>query len=169
MSDVIIIVDMLKGFLEKGHPLFCGDEARKIIPHVVSLLERKKDVPLLYVCDHHKKDDPEFKMFPPHSLEGTEEAEIIDELKPFPGKIIPKTTYSGFYQTKLGETLEEINPRKVILLGVCTDICIMYFAFELRIRDYEVEVPKECVATFNREAHDFALTHMEKVLGVKVV
>lgn len=97
------------------------------------------------------------------------EAEIIDELKPFPGKVISKTRYSGFYNTSLGEILKEMNPQKVILVGVCTDICVMYTAADLRNRDYEVEIPRNCVASFDEEAHESALSHMEEVLGVRVV
>lgn len=68
MSESIIIADMLRGFLERGYPLYCGDEARKIIPQVVSLLKKNKDRPLIYICDSPTRDDPEFKMFPPHCI-----------------------------------------------------------------------------------------------------
>jgi len=53
--------------------------------------------------------------------------------------------------------------------GVCTDICVMHTVGDARDRDYEVEVPANCVATFNPKAHRFALEHMEKILGAKVV
>ncbi|GAH77040.1 unnamed protein product, partial [marine sediment metagenome] len=35
-------------------------------------------------------------------------------------------------------------------------------------RGYEVEVPVDCVASFDDRAHHFALEHMEKVLGAKL-
>ena len=79
-GEAFIVVDMLKGFLVEGYPLYCGDEARKIIPRVVSLLSDSKDGKIIYVCDNHSEDDLEFEMFPRHCVKGTEEAEIIDEL-----------------------------------------------------------------------------------------
>ena len=41
MPDVVIVVDMQRGFLEEGNPLYCGDEARRIIPHVQRLLDEQ--------------------------------------------------------------------------------------------------------------------------------
>ena len=101
MARVVIVSDMLRGFLEEGYPLYCGTEARNIIPNVQKLLERelKQGSKIFYSSDHHIPDDPEFKMFPPHCIEGTEEAELIPELLQYPGEIIPKKTFSSFYNT----------------------------------------------------------------------
>jgi nicotinamidase/pyrazinamidase len=38
-----------------------------------------------------------------------------------------------------------------------------------RNRDYPVEIYTDCVASFDEEAHRFALKHMEKILGAKLV
>ena len=43
----------------------------------------------------------------------------------------------------------------------------MYTASSARNRDYAVEVPVDCVASFDQEAHRTALKHIENVLGVK--
>jgi len=167
---VIIVVDMLKGFLEEGYPLFCGTEARRIIPKVVDLLRRYEGrAEVIFVCDRHSEDDAEFRMFPRHCVAGTEEAELIAELQGFQGQVVAKTRYSGFYGTELEEVLRRLRPEKVIVVGVCTDICVLYTVADLRNRDYVVEVPRECVASFDAEGHAFALKHMERVLGVRVV
>ena len=41
MPDVVIVVDMQRGFLEEGNPLYCEDKARRIIPHVQRLLHEQ--------------------------------------------------------------------------------------------------------------------------------
>ena len=66
------------------------------------------------------------------------------------------------------ERLKELKPEKVIVCGVCTDICVMHTIADARNRDYVVEVPINCVASFDREAHVHALKHMEKILGAKI-
>ena len=114
-------------------------------------------------------DDKEFEVFPPHCVRGTEEAEIIPELQQFADEVIPKIRFSGFYGTNLDERLRELNPDKIIVVGDCTDICVMHTVADARNRDYLVEVPADCVATFDQEAHRYALQHMEKILGAKVV
>ena len=162
MSNVVIVVDMLRGFLEEGHPLFCGEVARSIIPCVQSLLRRetKQGSHIIYLADTHEPDDKEFEMFPPHCIRGTVECEVIPELAEFQGEVIPKRRYSGFYDTVLDQRLRELQPDKIIVVGVCTDICVMHTVADARNRDYIVEVPRDCVASFDPEAHEFALKHI---------
>lgn len=172
MSNVVIVVDMQRCFLEEGYPLFCGDKARQIIPNVQKLLaeEVAKGSTLLFTADTHDPDDKEFQMFPPHCVRGTPGVEIIPELSGFveKGTVIPKNRYSGFFGTDMEERLAKLAPEKLIVCGVCTDICVMHSVADARNRDYAVEVPRDCVASFDPEAHEFALKHMEKILGAKV-
>ena len=171
MSNAVIVIDMLKGFLEKGNPLYCGEAARRIIPNIQKLLEREvaKGSRVIYLCDNHAPDDLEFEMFPPHCVAGTPEAELIPELTKYPGEMMSKTRYSGFFDTLLEERLEALQPEKLTVCGVCTDICILHTVADARSRNYEVEVPVDCVASFDLMGHKFALEHMEKVLGAKLV
>ena len=173
MANVVLVVDMLKGFLEPGHNLYCGDASRDIIPNVAGLLEREREAgsTILFVCDNHEPDDLEFRMFPVHCVKGTEETEVIPELREFVGRdnVVPKNRYSGFFNTPLDGQLRDLGPEKVIVCGVCTDICVLHTAADARNRDYSVEVPTDCVASFDADAHRWALEHMEKILGVRLV
>ena len=170
MANAVLVVDMLRGFLEEGYPLYCGARARRIIPGVQRLLERELagGAAVFFLCDHHAPDDAEFKMFPPHCLEGTAEAEVIPELAKYKGEVIPKRRYSAFFDTPLEEKLLKLKPEKLIVCGVCTDICVLHTVADARNRDYQVEVSVDCVASFDEKAHSSALRHMEKTLGAKL-
>jgi nicotinamidase/pyrazinamidase len=173
MTNVVLVVDMVRGFLEPGHNLYCGDDSREIIPNVEKLLEQEiaAGSEIIFLSDHHLPDDLEFQMFPVHCVIGTEEPEVIPELSRFTtdSNVIPKNRYSGFFNTDLEQRLERIKPDKIIVCGVCTDICVLHTTSDARNRDYPVEVPADCVATFDPEAHRWALGHLEKILGAKVV
>ncbi|MBE0479681.1 MAG: cysteine hydrolase [Dehalococcoidia bacterium] len=171
MARAVMVADMLRCFLEKGYPLYCGDRARAIIPRVRALLEREVAAgsKVFFICDAHAPDDLEFRMFPPHCVAGSEDAELIPELRHIPGEKIYKTRYSGFFRTPLEERLAALRPERIIVCGVCTDICVCYTTADARARDYEVEVPTDCVATFNEKQHQPALEHMERVLGARLV
>ena len=171
MANAVMVVDMVRGFLEEGYPLYLGAGARGIIPNIQKLLERElaRDAKVIFLCDNHDPEDLEFKMFPPHCIEGTEEAEVIPELSAYPGEIIPKKRYSGFFGTDLEAKLHQLQPDKLIICGVLTNICVMHTAADARNRDYEVEIPVNCVASPDEAAHRFALEHMEKVLGARLV
>ncbi len=170
MVNAVLVVDMVRGFLEKGYPLYCGARARRIIHSVQGLLEQElaRGSTVFFLCDHHTPGDPEFKMFPPHCIEGTAEAELIPELAQYQGEVIPKRRFSAFFDTPLEEKLCKLKPDKLIVCGVCTDICVLHTVSDARNHDYQVEVPVDCVASFNERAHYFALEHMEKTLGAKL-
>ncbi len=173
MPNAVLIVDMVRGFLEPGHNLYCGAAARNIIAPVRALLQRESESgsTILFISDHHLPDDLEFQMFPVHCVIGTEEPEVIPELSEWvtDSNVVPKNRYSGFFNTDLEDRLAALNPDKVIICGVCTDICVMHTTSDARNRDYTVEIPEECVASFDGEAHRWALGHISKILGAQVV
>lgn len=171
MPNAVLVVDMVRGFCEEGGNLYTGESAREIIPVVQELIERERELgsKIIFLCDNHAPDDLEFEMFPEHCVRGTTETEIIPELAGFHGDVIPKQRYSGFFNTDLDDRLRELAPEKVIVCGVCTNVCVMHTVADARNRDYRVEVPADAVATYSEEAHRFALDHIEKVLGAKVV
>lgn len=168
----LLVIDMLKDFLDKNGALFCGKDARNIIPFVQEkIIQAHKEKRLvIYICDQHKKDDLEFNLFPKHCVEGTEGAEVIDELEVLPSDIVvKKTRYSGFYGTNLERILKEKKVDSIEVVGVCTSICVMDTVGDLRNRDYQVTVYKDGVADFDPEASKFALKRIEKIYGVKVL
>ncbi len=173
MTNVVLVIDMVKGFLEPGHNLYCGDESREIILRVQSLLARERAAgsEIIFISDHHDPDDLEFQIFPVHCVKGTEEPDVIPELSEFVTKdnVIPKNRYSGFFNTALEARLAAGKPDKIIICGVCTDICVLHTTSDARNRDYPVEVPSDCVASFNPDAHEWALSHLKDILGAKVL
>ena len=172
MTQVLLIVDMLKGFCQEGRPLYCGPSVAPIVPFIRKLIEgyNQREETVVFICDSHEPDDLEFEMFPPHCVRGSEEAEVIDELRDVAQNqvVIAKRRYSGFFGTNLEELLAGLAPELVEVVGVCTNICVLYTVEELRNRDYPVRVYRRGVASFDAGAHMFALQQMEKVLGAKV-
>ncbi|MDI9462634.1 MAG: isochorismatase family cysteine hydrolase [Bacillota bacterium] len=171
MARALLVIDMLRDFLDEDGALSIGD-AKQIIRNVAKRTEewRASGNPVIYILDRHLPDDAEFKMFPPHCLAGERGGEVVDELAPREGDIrIYKRRYSAFFGTDLDLTLRELGVTEVELAGVCTQICILYTAADARMLNYEVTVRRECVASFDEKAHEFALQEMEKTLGVKVL
>ena len=172
MANAVIVVDMQNGFMRPDGTLYCGDHAREIIPRIAVRVEREKaaGAALFFTQDSHTANDREFEMFPPHCIEGSEEECIIDELVPLAqdAQIVKKRRYSAFFETELAAMLDELAPDKVVVMGDCTDICVLHTVAGLRNRDYPVEVPADCVASFDPQQHEWALGHIEKILGAQV-
>lgn len=171
-NKALIIIDMLNDFVREGGSLFVGEAGRRVIPVIASVLKRARveKWPVIYLCDQHTCTDSEFEMFPTHCIAGTEGGEICAELAPLEGEfIIPKRRYSGFFGTDLDLTLRELDVEELLITGVCTNICVLYTTADARMRRYKVKVLKDAVASFDVQAHEFALQEMEKTLGAKVV
>lgn len=162
----LIIIDMLNDFIAPGAPLEVP-AGRQIVPAIKNRLEeaRGKGVPVIYLCDAHAPDDPEFRVWPPHAVAGTAGALVVDDLAPGEGeRVVAKTTYSGFFNTELEELLRELGADHLVLTGVVTNICILYTAVDALMRGFRVSVPPDCVAGLNEEDHAFALRQLSEVL-----
>lgn len=172
-KEALLIIDMLNDFVLKGAPLEVPG-TRKIVQNIKREINkaRAEGNPVIYVCDTHAQDDKEFFKFgwPTHAVKGTKGAEVVDELKPRKGDfIIQKSSYSGFYNTDLDETLKRLGIDSLRLTGCVTNICVMFTASDAVLRDYKVTVVEDSVAGLTKEDHDAAIRIMKNVLGVKIV
>ncbi len=168
----LLVVDMLNDFMDPDGALYCGDDARRIIPAVRDLLDGHREMgsAIVFVADCHEPGDLEFRLFPPHCVAGTKGAELIPELSVRPGEYwVDKKRYSAFYGTDLEEILRRERVDEVHLCGVCTSICVMDTCSDLRNRDYPALVYAGAVADFDPEAHHFALKRINSILGAEVV
>lgn len=167
----LLIVDMLKDFVYDWGSLKV-DGAKDIIPYIKSLRDEfsKSREPVIYLCDNHSKDDAEFKLWPPHCVEGTPGAEVVDELKPDTDNfVIKKTTYSGFFGTNLHELLQNLKIDEVYIVGVAMNICVHYTAVDARMLGYKVTVPLKGVRGLTREDEEYMVKQFKNVLNINVI
>ncbi|MEM1657813.1 MAG: isochorismatase family cysteine hydrolase [Candidatus Jordarchaeales archaeon] len=169
-SKAVLVIDMLKDFIEKGAVLEVP-KGREIIPNIKRLTDeaRKRGVLVIYVCDSHDPKDPEFSKWPPHAVEGTKGAEVVDQLKPKDGDIVVrKLKYDGFLGTALDLVLRSRKIDSLIVTGVLTNICVLYTASTASMLGYNVTVVRDCVASTSDKEHEWALHHMGDVIGIKI-
>ena len=103
----ILVNDMLNDFIKGA---LRSDRASKIISSIKDLLfiARTKDIPVFYCNDEHEEDDPELKIWGPHSMKGTEGSQVIPELKLDQRDcVVPKRFYGAFDSTNLDTLLKE--------------------------------------------------------------
>ena len=172
----IVVVDMINAFCRFGS--LASPRLDAVAEPIRAHLEREvaAGADVVFLVDTHAPDDAEFAMFPPHSIEGSGEDEIVPELTPFAerGHVVRKRRYSGFHETELEALLERLHPDVVEVVGVCTDICVLHTVADLRNRDYDVVVRADMVATYDAPGHPgdeidrFALEHMRDILGARV-
>lgn len=176
---VLLVVDMLKDFIDKDGALYIGETGTVIAQLIIDKVkkEREAGTKIIYICDSHKPNDKEFNRFPEHAVEGTEGSKLIDGLTIELGDIVvQKTRYSGFYNTKLATILAvgyfdghvAATIDEVEVVGCCTSICVMDTVGGLANRDYNVVINKDLVADFDQAAHAFSLKRMETLYGAVI-
>ncbi len=173
MRRALLVIDMLADFVEEEGALRVADAAQ-VLPRAVEEVAdaRRRGDPVVYVCDAHAPDDPEFRRmgWPPHAVRGTRGARVVPALAPGPyDPVVEKTTYSGFHASRLEAVLRERAVDTLRLTGCVTHICVLYTAADAAMRGYDVEVVEDAVAGLDPADHACALRQMREVLGARLV
>jgi ureidoacrylate peracid hydrolase len=164
---------------------------RKVIQPIATVLSaaRRARVPVIFVKMEHQPDlsdaGPEDS---PHRIkhravalgekttapDGSEsrilirdtwDTQIVRELTPAEGDtVVSKHRYSGFYQTKLDETLKARDVKYLIVTGCTTSVCVESTVRDAMFRDYSCVVLADCTAE-PQGHHDASLRLVEKLFG----
>lgn len=178
MAEALMVVDMQNGFLRHGN--LASDRCLARLPAV----QREVDAALsagnrvFFTADTHEINDAEFEVFPEHCLRGSAEADLVDELLGYLEQdgayLVRKRRYSALFETELVGHLHRFGIDSVRMCGVCTDICVMHTAADLRDRDIPVTVAAGATDTFEGPGHpadevqQFSLNHLRTVLGARI-
>ena len=110
-----------------------------------------------WVTGKHPRAAPGEEPAPP-CIEGTWGFEIVDALTPEAEDVrIIKHRFSIFFATELDQILRRLNVETLFIVGVCTDVCVLWTSGEAFQRDYHVRVLEDCVAGTSAQSHDAAL------------
>jgi len=162
VTKLFINVDMVNGFVKMG--AMADSYIEHIIPEQIRLMEQiqKEGEIIAIVKDTHQENCKEFNRFPAHCVKGTKESELVEELKPFEKEalVYEKNSTSTIYAPHFLEDVEQMEKLKeVIIVGCCTDICILNLAiplqnyFDQKDRDVRITIPKNAVETYNSPFH----------------
>ena len=111
-----------------------------------------------WVTGRHPRAAPGEPPAPP-CIEGTTGSEIVDDLAPEPGDIrILKRRFSIFVGTELDMNLRRLGVDTLMIVGVCSDVCVLWTTGDAYQRDYRVHVLEDCVAGTSPQSHEAALT-----------
>ena len=183
MNNLLVVIDMVNGFVNFGK--LADKNIGNVTPTIIKMINEaeKNNFKILAFKDCHSIDDEEFKIFPPHCLNGTPESELVPELKKIENKfdyIIKKNTTNGFVTHEFKELLKLNKFDNVVVCGCCTDICVINFVesymqyIKKEDLNTNIYVIKNACYTFDgpnhnaKNCHNEALEQMQK-MGAKVV
>lgn len=76
-----------------------------------------------------------------------------------------KPKHSGFFATALGTLLGYLGTRRLVLTGSSAYQCVLFTANDAYVRDFELRIPRDCIASDDRGANRLALRYFRDVLG----
>ena len=79
-----------------------------------------------------------------------------------------KPKHSAFFATPLETLLRYLGTTTLILTGLTTDICVLFTAADVYLRDLHLIVAEDCVAAIESEDHRQALEYMTRVMKAQV-
>lgn len=164
IENYAVVIDMVNGFVKYGN--MHDKEIANVVPAQIKLLSKFQDEKSIIgiVKEAHNEVCAEFESFPPHCIIGSGEEDLIDELKQFENDdalIYKKNSTSVAHVPSFFEDILKMNNlKRVVILGCCTDICVLNAAIPLKTffdeRDLRIEVivPKNAVETYNAPVHN---------------
>ena len=156
----LIVVDMVNGFVRDG--ALHDEEIAKVIPRQIELIKQAKaeGKAIIFIKDTHDENAVEFDRFGgSHCVKGTNEAELVDELKPYENDedtfVIEKNSTSFMEAPDFRKFIEE-HPEIIEfdIVGCCTDICDFNGAMGLANyldqwnRRHIIRVHEDAIATY---------------------
>ena len=161
-KSLLVVVDMVNGFVKQGN--MADIKINECTKNIVELI--KKNISdknyLLAFNDNHQLGCNEFNTFPVHCVDNTDESMLIDEIKVYEDsfKIIKKNSTNGFVNKEFlpyFNSLENVN--EIVVVGCCTDICVMQFCLAMitYINEYDLPIKvicyKDCMDTYDSDIH----------------
>jgi nicotinamidase-related amidase len=174
--SAIIIIDLLKGFFKNNPTLPDPLDAKKLFSIVGRLIDegRARGVNIVFIKDNFLPEeipiDKHFKIYGPHCIIGTPDAEVVDELTPQPGDFqIRKKHYSAFNSTRLDAVLRELDVKRLYFTGAWTEACVQHSVIDAFYLNYEIKVISDAVSSPHRDAHEYALNFMRQYHRAEII
>jgi nicotinamidase-related amidase len=148
-ASAVLVIDLINPFDFPGAaPLL--RETRKIVPTVRRVLRRARaaGVPVIYCNDNFGQWRSDFRSNVDLCAgEDARGAAVVREVVPAPlDYFILKPKHSAFFETPLRILLNQLGVKRLALLGIAADSCILTTALDAHIREYEVAVVRDAVA-----------------------
>jgi len=130
----LIIVDEVNGFCTAGAGNLAPPQKDAVIEQMVSETDKlakifvTKGLPVAALADTHQKDKPELP-YPEHCVEGSGEEKLVPALQwlyqESLATVFPKACINGYLGTEIGKWIAENKIEAVVVVGICSDICVL--------------------------------------------
>ena len=167
----LLLIDVINDMEFEGAEALL-EQAIPMAHNIAALKKRAKAarIPAIYVNDNFGRWQSDFRRVVEHCLEdGVRGEEVARILQPEDDDyFVLKPKHSAFFATTLDTLLTYLGARTVILTGIAGNICILFSANDAYMRDLNLVVPSDCVASNTESENRHALDQMQKILKADI-
>ncbi|MGM0590987.1 MAG: cysteine hydrolase family protein [Halobacteriota archaeon] len=173
-ETAVVVVDMQNGFCHPEGSLYAPG-SQTVIEPIADLVSaaRESGASVVYTRDVHPPEQfedahyyDEFERWGEHVVEGTWEAEIVDELEVRQeDHVVEKHTYDAFYRTDLEGWLDVHGIRDLLICGTLANVCVLHTAGSAGLRDYRPVLVRDAIGYIEKAHHEYALDHADWLFG----
>jgi len=160
-KPALLIIDMVKDNFDESRKLPITPFAKKIIDPLNLLISkfRQQGWPVVFSTDAFQREDFIFRgRMHPHSLTGTQGAEVIDELDKRDEDLwLPKPRFSAFFKTGLEDWLHKRGVTLCAVGGISTQFCVLTTVMDAICHDFKAVLLQDCSAAFPQSIHEQTL------------
>lgn len=164
----LIVLDMMNLFDFEGGRMLAA-QAESISKNILRLREYFDgvDLPVIYVNDNFMHWKADFREIVAICTQDAAPGSIIaDRLAPAHGHYhVLKPKHSGFLATPLDILLRKLGVSSLIITGIAADTCVLATAQDAKMREYDLWIPYDCVASITPIRKRHALSLMKTSLG----
>ena len=171
VPTALILVDVIASFFDQTQPNFYP-AAPDVLTPISELLAtaRKRGTLIVHAVERHYAglEDFEFGKLPRHHQIGGSDTEYVPGFEPVASGReveVPKRRFSAFYATDLDLLLREQGIRRVVVVGVKTNVCIRASAQDAFAGGFEVWVPSETTNSNRPHLAKASLEDIERYMG----
>ncbi|MEA2039833.1 MAG: isochorismatase family cysteine hydrolase [Thermodesulfobacteriota bacterium] len=165
-KPAILIIDMVKDNFVESHNSPITPLAKQIIAPINNLTRafRMENWPVVFSTDSFHEEDFIFTArMKPHSLAGTEGAEVIDELERKEEDLwLPKPRFSAFFKTDLDRWLREKSITLCAVAGIATNFCVLTTVMDAICHDFKAVIVEDCTAATHEIIHEQTLDNYRR-------
>jgi nicotinamidase-related amidase len=170
-KTALLIIDLVSDYrFEDGAQI-----ARKALPatrKLAALRSRalRAAVPNVFVNDNFGRWKSDFRQLVTRCAQtGCAGAPILRLLAPTANDYsVLKPTHAGFFGTPLDRLLAQLRSDTLILTGISAHQCVLFTANEAYLRDFNLIIPRDCVASKTERQRRSALEYFESVLHAAI-
>ena len=167
----LLLIDVINDLeFESGEELL--RHALPMAERLAALKRRAKaaGVPVIYVNDNFGKWQSDFKKILDHCLnDDVRGRPVVEKLRPEEDDyFVLKPKHSGFFSTTLDILLDYLQAKTLVLTGLTGDICVLFTAHDAYMRDFNLVIPADCVASNDPSENDYTLRKMADLMDADI-